>query len=158
MRKALFHKVLKIELLVIIALLTAILVVSVLNDLRRRKLEEPAPVTQPTGRSPEREVFLEDGRYTEFGLASYYGNEFQGTSTANGEIYDRNALTAAHRELPFDSQARVTNMESGNQVVVRINDRGPRDEGRILDVSEQAAQKLGILDAGVTRIRLEVLE
>ena len=158
MRKALFHKVLKIELLVIIALLVAILVVSVLNGRKRRKFEQSVPVMQSGGLSPDQEVLLEDGRFTEFGLAGYYGNEFQGTSTANGEIYDRNALTAAHRELPFGTQVRVTNMESGNQVVVRINDRGPRDETRILDLSEQASQKLGIIDSGTARARIEVLE
>lgn len=93
----------------------------------------------------------------ETGIASYYASKFHGRSTASGEIYDETALTAAHRTLPFGTIARVTNLENGNQVEVRINDRGPFQDGRIVDVSRQAAEVLGMLRAGLVRVRLEVL-
>lgn len=154
MNKVLYHKLLKIELLVIIVLLLAILGVSVWNDYKRRKVPQKPPLNQQSGLlAPE----SSEG-YMEFGFASYYGNEFHGNPTASGELYDRNALTAAHRELPFGTQVRVLNMETGDHVVVRINDRGPHDEERILDVSEKAAKKLGLFDTGVARVRVEVLE
>ena len=160
MRNAVFYKTLKIELFVIIVLLLAILAVSVLNDRKRQRIRRSAPIMEQQSDRfpPESEVFIEDGHYTAFGLASYYDPEFQGNLTASGEIYDPTALTAAHRDLPFNTRVRVTNMESGQQVVVRINDRGPLDDARILDVSEKAAQKLGIFGSGTARVRLEVLE
>jgi rare lipoprotein A len=91
------------------------------------------------------------------GYASWYGRDFQGRPTASGEIFDMYAYTAAHRDLPFGTRVRVTNEANGHSVVVRINDRGPWVEGRILDLSYAAAQALGMLEAGVARVRLEVL-
>lgn len=80
----------------------------------------------------------------EEGLASWYGRKFHGRRTANGEVYDMHAMTAAHRTLPLPSFARVTNPANGRSVVVRINDRGPFIKGRIVDLSYAAAQKLGV--------------
>jgi rare lipoprotein A len=92
------------------------------------------------------------------GLASWYGPSFQGRITANGEQFDMTALTAAHPTLPFGSILRLTNPKSGKSQVVRINDRGPYIEGRELDVSYAAATHLGLIDGGVVRLRLELLE
>ena len=92
------------------------------------------------------------------GKASWYGGKFHGRKTASGERFDKRALTAAHRELPFGTQVRVTSINTGRSVIVRINDRGPfgRRE-RIIDVSEAAAESLGMIRAGVIRVKLEVL-
>lgn len=92
------------------------------------------------------------------GKASWYGGRFHGRKTASGERFDKRAMTAAHRELPFGTQVRVTTINTGRSVVVRINDRGPfgRRE-RIIDVSEAAAEALGMKSAGVVRVKLEVL-
>ena len=94
----------------------------------------------------------------EEGAASYYADSLQGNSTASGEPYDRNAMTAAHRTLPFDTKVRVTNLDNGTSVVVRINDRGPHVASRIIDLSGAAAEKLGMLDAGETVVRIEVVD
>ncbi len=90
----------------------------------------------------------------ETGLASYYGSEFQGRRTANGEVYDENKLTAAHRTLPFGTRVRVTNLTNGKSVVVRINDRGPFRGGRIIDLSRRAAREIDSIREGVVRVRV----
>lgn len=93
------------------------------------------------------------------GRASYYADSLAGNRTASGERYDPSALTAASRDLPFDTRVRVTRMDTGASVIVRINDRGPfRDESRILDVSRAAAERLDMIREGVIDIRAEVLE
>ncbi len=94
---------------------------------------------------------------SETGLASYYGHQYHGRTTANGEIYDENQLTAAHRTLPFGTRVRVTNLANGRQVVLRVNDRGPFVAGRIIDVSFKAAQELDFVVTGVVKARVEVL-
>ncbi len=104
----------------------------------------------------------EDYHYDETGIASYYGGEVQGVNfhgklTANGEIYDMNALTAAHRTLPMPSLVRVTNLENGRAIVLRVNDRGPYARGRIIDVSRRAAQLLGFSGTGTARVRVQIL-
>lgn len=91
------------------------------------------------------------------GLASWYGQEFAGRTTANGEIFDPNALTAAHRTLPFGTLVEVTNVRTGRSVTVRINDRGPFIESRIIDLSYAAAREIDMVEAGVTRVRIDVL-
>ncbi|MEK7347591.1 MAG: septal ring lytic transglycosylase RlpA family protein [Candidatus Eisenbacteria bacterium] len=91
------------------------------------------------------------------GFASYYGPEFHGRTTASGERYDSDELSAAHRTLPFGTRVRVTNLKNGRSVVVTITDRGPFRRGRIVDVSRRAARDLGFLRAGVARVRLEVI-
>lgn len=90
------------------------------------------------------------------GLASVYGRQFNGQTTASGERYDSRALTAAHRTLPLGTQIRVTNLENGKSVRVRINDRGPHVRGRIVDLSSSAAAALGF-STGVARVRVEIL-
>jgi len=92
------------------------------------------------------------------GYASYYAEEFHGRKTANGEIYDMNAFTAAHRALPFGTKVKVQNTNNGKIVVVRINDRGPFKAGRIIDVSYAAAKQLEMIGLGTAWVRLEVLE
>jgi len=92
------------------------------------------------------------------GWASWYGPGFHGNLTANGEIYNQYALTAAHRNLPFGTIVRVTNMDNGRSLVVRINDRGPYVRNRIIDLSKGAAQELGLISTGVAPVRMEILE
>jgi rare lipoprotein A len=97
------------------------------------------------------------GPYYEVGIASWYGPGFNGNHTANGEIYDMNGISAAHKTLPFGTVVRVVDMETGRSVVVRINDRGPFIEGRIIDLSKGAAEKLGIVERGITHVGLRII-
>ncbi len=99
----------------------------------------------------------EDYSYDETGIASWYGEDFHNKLTANGEIYNKDELTAAHKTLPMPSLARVTNLENGRSVVVRINDRGPFSGARIIDVSQRTSQLLGFEKAGTARVRVQVL-
>jgi rare lipoprotein A (peptidoglycan hydrolase) len=94
----------------------------------------------------------------EEGIASYYAEEFNGRQTSSGEIYDMNSMTAAHRTLPFQTLVRVTNMQTGKAVVVRINDRGPFKDDRVIDLSLAAAKQLELIGSGTASVRLEVLE
>src|SRR5436309_13624212 len=94
----------------------------------------------------------------EEGMASYYAEEFNGRKTSNGEVYDMNRFTAAHRTLPFNTKVRVTNTHSGKAVVVRINDRGPFKDDRIIDLSLAAAKEIELIGSGTAPVRLEVLE
>lgn len=96
--------------------------------------------------------------YRAEGKASYYGARHHGNKTASGERFDQNALTAAHRNLPFGSLVRVTNLRNDKSVVVRINDRGPYSKGRIIDLSHKAAAQIDMLRAGVVPVRIEALE
>jgi rare lipoprotein A len=96
-------------------------------------------------------------RSSEVGLASWYGSEFHGHSTANGEIFDMGSLSAAHRTMPLPSYARVTNLRNGRSVVVRVNDRGPFVGGRMLDVSARVANLLDFNRTGVTKVRLDYI-
>jgi len=96
--------------------------------------------------------------FIEEGLASYYALEAHGKRTASGERYDMYKLTAAHRTLPFGTLVKVTNLENGKTVVVRINDRGPGIKNRIMDLSFEAAKRLKMLKKGVARVRIEVLK
>jgi rare lipoprotein A len=100
----------------------------------------------------------EDFNYSETGIASWYGDEFAGRPTANGEIFRPNEISAAHRTLPMPSIVRVTNLENGRALAVRINDRGPFAHGRIIDLSRRAAQLLGFYANGTARVRVEILE
>lgn len=95
----------------------------------------------------------------EEGLASWYGEEFEGRSTSSGEVFDPDRLTAAHRAIPLPSWVEVTNLDNGRRVIVRVNDRGPfvDPENRIIDLSEAAARSLGMVGAGVAPVRIRVL-
>ncbi len=91
-------------------------------------------------------------------MISYYAEDFHGKKTASGERFDMNGLTAAHRTLPFGTRLRVTNLENGKSVMVRVNDRGPFAKDRILDVSKAAAKELVMTGKGTVRAKLEVVE
>lgn len=97
-------------------------------------------------------------REFERGQASWYGERFQGRPTASGERFDMNRLTAAHKTLPFDTMVRVRNLQTGREVDVRINDRGPFTKGRVIDVSRAAAEALGMVAAGVQDVVVFVPE
>jgi rare lipoprotein A len=99
----------------------------------------------------------EDWTYDETGIASWYGEAFHGKYTADGEVFDLNALTAAHRTLPMPSVVQVTNLENGRSIEVRVNDRGPFARGRIIDLSRRAAQLLGFEGQGTAKVRVKLL-
>jgi len=97
------------------------------------------------------------GPFVEQGLASWYGPGFAGRRTANGEVFDPSVLTAAHKQLPFNTLVRVHNLDNGRSVVVRINDRGPFISGRVIDLSRAGAEAIGMIRSGTARVRLELL-
>lgn len=99
----------------------------------------------------------EDYDYREEGVASWYGPGFNGQLTANGEVYDQTDMTAAHRTLPLPSMVRVTNLDNGRSIVLRINDRGPFAKNRIIDISERGAQLLDFVRQGTARVRVELM-
>jgi rare lipoprotein A len=99
-----------------------------------------------------------DYDYSETGIASWYGPDFHGKSTANGEIFDQNALTAAHKTLPMPTIVRVTNLENGRSIEVRINDRGPFKNNRIIDLTRRGAQLLGFEGQGTARVKVQVMK
>lgn len=99
----------------------------------------------------------EDWNYDETGIASWYGPDFHGKRTANGELYDMNQVTGAHKTLPMPSLVRVTNLENGRQIVVRVNDRGPFSRGRVIDLSRRAAQLLGFERVGTAKVRVQIM-
>jgi len=99
-----------------------------------------------------------DYDYDETGIASWYGPKFHGRKTANGETFDQHRLTAAHKTLPLPSMVRVTNLENGRQVKLRVNDRGPFSRGRIIDVSTRAAELLDFRQQGTAKVRVQVIE
>lgn len=115
--------------------------------------ESRATDTPKTARNPSGKVLL-----TLEGVASYYADDYHGKLTSNGEVFNMDDLTAAHRTFPFGTSVRVTNLENKKAVVVRINDRGPFKDGRIIDLSLAAAKELDLIRNGTARVRLEVLE
>ena len=94
----------------------------------------------------------------EIGMASYYAHKFHGRATASGEIYDENSLTGAHRMLPFGTLVRVTNLNNNRSVVLKVNDRCPTDNNRIIDVSFKAAQELDFVQAGIVKVSVGMVE
>jgi rare lipoprotein A len=126
----------------------------------QREASKPAQ-TPPSSGAEAHSPAQKDGKrilLTLTGITSYYADDFHGKQTSNGEIYDMNSLTAAHRTFPFGTKVRVVNLENDKSVVVRINDRGPFHEGRILDLSLGAAKEIDLIRLGTARVRLEVLE
>lgn len=95
--------------------------------------------------------------YRERGVASWYGRDFHGRPTSSGEVYDMNRMTAAHKTLPLPTWVEVTNLVNGRRVIVKVNDRGPFIDGRIIDLSRQAADELGMLEAGTARVQVRAL-
>ncbi|WP_111895977.1 septal ring lytic transglycosylase RlpA family protein [Acinetobacter sp. MB5] len=94
-------------------------------------------------------------KFTQTGIASWYGRQFHGRKTANGDTFDMNALTAAHRSLPLNCYIRVTNKDNGRSVVVKVNDRGPFHGNRVLDLSYAAAKQIGVVNSGTARVSIE---
>ena len=109
---------------------------------------KPAPTTVP--------AYVPGKKYEEVGVASWYGKKYHGRKTASGETFKMNKLTAAHRTLPLGLTAKITNLDNGRTIKVRINDRGPFIDGRILDLSYGAAKKLGMVEAGLAQVRIEI--
>ena len=107
------------------------------------------------GRAP-----VEEGApgWTRVGIASWYGEPFHGRRTASGEIYDMEAMTCAHPELPFGTRLRIENLDNGRSTTLTVNDRGPFVQGRILDVSRRGARELGMLGPGTARVRITVVD
>lgn len=128
----------------------------------RRQLGNAEPLSDIQGRPqpprPAQTVALGPVRLQVQGMASWYGPGFHGNRTANGERFNQYDMTAAHRNLPFGTRVRVTNLHNGRSVVVRINDRGPFTGGRVIDLSKGAAQTLGVVSSGVAPVRLDVLQ
>lgn len=108
------------------------------------------------GQYPEKTTSREKG-YTQTGMISFYADQFHGKKTASGAIFNKNALTAAHRNLAFGTRLKVTNLGNGKSVTVTVNDRGPFAHGRILDLSEAAAREIGMIGKGTVKARIEVL-
>lgn len=123
------------------------------GPVRAPELEGEAP-TRAAGAAPARaDAPARPG--VEIGLASYYSRRHHGHRTASGARFDMHALTCAHRTAPFGTRLRVTELETGRSVVVTVTDRGPFKHGRVVDVSRAAARKLGMLERGVVRVRVE---
>lgn len=142
----------------IVAFAVALAAVAGCAHRRNTTANPPAPVPQPSNPSqPSGAPPPISGEYVEQGIASWYGVPFNGRRTSNGEIYDMHQFTAAHRTLPFGSMVRVTNLQNGKQTEVRINDRGPFVANRVIDLSQSAAQALGMIGTGTARVKLEVV-
>ena len=130
-------------------------------------LKEPVPRAEPKSRAGNRSPYKVLGRsyyvrdsaegYKERGIASWYGTKFHGRRTSSGEIYDMCQFSAAHKSLPIPSFVRVTRLDTGQSVIVRVNDRGPFHEGRIIDLSFAAASKLGINRLGTAKVEVEAV-
>ncbi len=115
-------------------------------------------VSSPRFTASKENVSAPDVVQGEEGMASYYADEFNGRQTSSGETYDMNKATAAHRTLPFNTQVRVTNLVNGKSTIVRINDRGPFKDDRIIDLSYAAAKELELVGSGTTKVRLDVIQ
>ncbi len=132
-----------------------------------RSYAEPQPIDEPPARYGNKNPYTVLGRtyhllptargYRETGIASWYGSKFHGQLTSSREVYDMHAFTAAHKTLPIPTVVRVTNLENGRSVRVRVNDRGPFHDNRIIDLSWAAARKLGMTQKGTALVRVEAL-
>ncbi len=109
----------------------------------------PASSTSARVRLPEESVLVAEGK------ASYYASNFHGKKTASGEVFNLNRFTAAHRTLPFGTHVKIINLNNGKNVLVRINDRGPHQHGRIIDISPAAAKEIGLFGKGTATVRIE---
>lgn len=125
----------------------------------------PPPGGKPTAKGPRpytvygktyQPLAKADG-FSQEGVASWYGPGFHGRTTSNGERYDMEKMTAAHKVLPFDTYVKVHNLDNGREAVVRVNDRGPFVDGRVIDLSKAAAKKLGVVGPGTAHVRIEAL-
>lgn len=131
------------------------------------ELQDAIPTFEPPSRGGNRnytvrgqhyQVLKSSKGFSETGVASYYGEKFHGHLTSNGEIYNMYAMSAAHKHLPLPSYVKVTNLDNNKSVVVRVNDRGPFHQGRVIDLSFSAAYKLDMLKHGTARVRVDIIE
>ncbi|NQD36635.1 septal ring lytic transglycosylase RlpA family protein [Permianibacter sp. IMCC34836] len=132
-----------------------------------RHVQEPVPRKEPRSRFGNPESYTVLGEtyhvldsaegFSQRGIASWYGNKFHGKRTSSGEPYDMYKMTAAHKTLPIPVHVRVTNLDNGKSIIVRVNDRGPFKEGRIIDLSYAAAHKLGMTGTGTARVEISAL-
>ncbi len=136
-------------------LLAAALLFAVPVQAQRKAWDGTAKIGRPYEMDGVRYVPSDDLTYQESGVASWYGNKFHGRPTSSGELYDMEELTAAHRTLPMPSFIKVTNLDNGKSVVLRVNDRGPYHSNRLIDVSRRGAEELGFIGKGTARVRVE---
>lgn len=131
------------------------------------EMTDPVPQAEPLSRGGNRPYSLFGQHYTpmvqstdhrEVGIASWYGNKFHGHLTSNGETYNMFGMTAAHKTLPLPSYVKVTNLDNNQSAIVRVNDRGPFHNDRVIDLSYSAAHKIGMLQRGTARVQLELLQ
>lgn len=130
-------------------------------------IDNAVPKDEPRSRGGNPDSYVVNGKryyvrgsaqgYKERGVASWYGYKFHGNKTSNGEVYDMYSMTAAHKTLPLPSYVRVTNLDNGRSIIVRVNDRGPFAKGRIIDLSYVAARKLDIVKNGTGRVEVEAI-
>ena len=124
-------------------------------------MDAPATATAPPGTKPytvmgQTYYPMQSGHgYVEEGIASWYGKDFHGKTTSNGEVYDMHGMTCAHKVLPFGTQLRVTNLDNNKSIVVRVNDRGPFVANRIIDLTKTGAEQLDMIGPGTARVRVE---
>ena len=116
------------------------------------------PLVTGCASSPRGSTTVPGAKVSETGVASYYAHKYHGRTTANGERFDMNDMTAAHKTLPFGTRVRVTNLNNGKSVTVRINDRGPFVKGRVIDLSLAAAKKLDMVGPGLAEVRLQTAQ
>lgn len=151
-----------------IRVLIAVLAVAVLSACETTRRMPPGEIEQVAPGRGNQSPYVVFGRtyevmpsslgYLEIGLASWYGRKFHGRHTSNGEVFDMHRLTAAHKSLPLPTMVRVTNLDNGRKVVVRVNDRGPFHDDRLIDLSYQTAVELGFADKGVAPVVIEALD
>jgi rare lipoprotein A len=132
------------------------------------RIPDAVPKVEPLAKSGNAPSYTVNGQryfvksqcqgYVERGLASWYGKPFHGRKTSSGETYDMHAMSAAHKTLPLPTYARITNLTNGRSIVIRINDRGPFHEERLIDLSHTAAVKLGVTKTGTARVEVRALE
>jgi len=156
--KKFYRKAIKVEVILIILVLVGILFISSRSVKRRNAGKQNVQTSTEVKLDSYPQSNSGQVSQTEIGFASYYNDAFHGDPTASGELYDKNELTAAHREYPFGTLVRVTNLGNGKSVVVRINDRGPHQKERIIDISGQAARELDLVRMGVAKVKIEVMK
>ena len=125
---------------------------------RYRSNSKSAPTATKQQKQKNKKSSFKKSKKVYKGISSYYGPKFHGKLTANGEIFDMYGVTAAHKEFPFNTMIRVTNEKNGKSLMIRITDRGPYVDGRILDCSFGAAKKLGFVSEGTASVKIEILE
>ena len=125
---------------------------------RYRSSSKPGPTATKQQKQKNKKSSFKKSKKVYKGISSFYGPKFHGKLTANGEIFDMYGVSAAHKEFPFNTMVRVTNENNGKSLMIRINDRGPYVDGRILDCSFGAAKKLGFVIDGTALVKIEILE